>query len=179
MKSIKKWQRLSSKVQGHNIYFDYVLEKYRLPDGQIVDYYCLRKEHAANMVGVTDDGKVVLVRQYRALFDRVSLELPGGGGGKKERPVTVAKREFFEETGYRASQAKEIGVWATDSSIMDEAVHTFLLTGLKKGKKVHDPEEQTELVFMTPEEVDRAIASGKIWHGQSIVAWHLARPHVV
>ena len=172
---LKKWKRLSSNVLGKNKFFNYVLEKWRLPNGHEVDYYCVRKEHAANMVGVLDDGRVVLVRQYRALFDRVSLELPGGAGGKREAPARVAKREFYEETGYKAGKVKELGVWAPDSSIMDEAIHTFLLTELKKGKKVHDPEEQTELVLMTPAEVDRAIESGNIWHGQSIVAWHLAR----
>lgn len=172
---LKKWKRTSSKVLGKNKFFNYVLETWRLPNGREVEYHCVRKEHAANMVGILDDGRVVLVHQYRALFDRMSLELPGGAGGKREAPAKVAKREFFEETGYKATRAQEIGVWAPDSSIMDEAIHTFLLTGLKKGKKVHDPEEQTELVLMTPEEVDHAIASGKIWHGQSIVAWQLAR----
>ena len=179
MKPIKKWKRTSRHVLGHNVYFNYVLEKYRLPNGRKVDYYAIRKEHAANMVGVTDDCKVVLVRQYRALFGRVSLELPCGGGGKKERPVTIAKREFFEETGYRASRALEIGVWATDSSIMDEAVHTFLLTGLKKDKKIYDANEHTELVLMTPSKIDAAIADCTIWNGQSIVAWHLARPYIL
>lgn len=176
---IKRWKQVSAKTLGKNAYFDYVLETYVLPNGKRVEYYAVRKPHAANMVGVLDDGRVILVKQYRALFNKISLEIPGGGGGERERPKTIARREFEEETGYHPGAVREIGTWATDNSLMDEVIHTFLLTKLKKGKKMHDAVEETELVLMTPDEVDRAIADGTIWHGQSIVSWHLAKPYLI
>lgn len=177
--AIKKWKRTSSEVIDQNPYFTYRLDRFTIPGGKEGKWWWIEKRHCVNGVGVTKDGKVVLVDQYRPLFNRVSLEFVAGMVEEKEGPEAAMRREFTEESGFKAKEVRLVGTWATNSSMTNEVVHTYLVSGLTAGKKQHQDEEQTEVVLMTPAQVDRAIATGKIWQAQSIVAWHLARPHLM
>jgi ADP-ribose pyrophosphatase len=72
-----------------------------MPDGRIVEqYYVLEYPNWANAVALTEDNKIIMVRQYRHAANIVSLEIPGGVIEDGEDPETGMRRELLEETGY-------------------------------------------------------------------------------
>lgn len=92
---------------------------------------------AVGIVAITDDGKVVLVEQFRPPINRSVIELPAGlvgdvRGAETESLQTAAERELLEETGYRADRWTELGRGYSSPGITDESIVLFLAEGLKK-----------------------------------------------
>ena len=107
---IKGQRRIYMSVKVHettNIYngkiFDVVLEKVTLPNGMTKDREVVRHPGAAAMVPLLDDGKVVLIKQYRHAVGEFLWEIPAGTLEPGEKAVECARRELVEETGYEAS----------------------------------------------------------------------------
>jgi ADP-ribose pyrophosphatase len=104
------------------------------------------------IVAVTDDGKLVLVEQYRAPVGHRVIELPAGlagdvAGSEDEALATAAARELFEETGYEAREMTLLGAGTASAGICDEVITLFRATGLKKtGPGAGDGGEQITVV---------------------------------
>ena len=94
----------------------------------------------AGIVGVTDDGRLLLVEQYRPALDRSVIELPAGlagdhPGAEDEQTITAARRELEEETGYTCRDMTPLATGAASAGLCDEIISLFHATGLSK---VHD-----------------------------------------
>jgi 8-oxo-dGTP pyrophosphatase MutT (NUDIX family) len=95
------WKTLSSTYIHKGPWATLRADKCEMPNGTIVDeYYVLEYPDWANAVAVTEDNKVILVRQYRQAAGVVALEIPGGVIEKDELPEVGMRRELLEETGY-------------------------------------------------------------------------------
>ncbi len=107
------------------------------PSGVLVpDYYVLEYPDWVNAMAVTEDGKVLLVRQYRHPVERVLLEIPGGVmDPEDETPEAAVRRELLEETGYAFSDMHYLGAVSPNPSTHTNVTHMFLATG---GKKVQE-----------------------------------------
>lgn len=101
------------------------------------------KNKAIGIVPVDDEGFVYLVGQYRYTLDEYSWEIPEGGGPIGEDPLSTARRELKEETGFTATQWQQIGRVHTSNSVTDEEGFIFLARGLTPGDA--QPEETEEL----------------------------------
>ncbi|MBF0284274.1 MAG: NUDIX hydrolase [Magnetococcales bacterium] len=88
-------------------------------------YYALDLPDYAAMVAVTQEGKMLLVRQYRPAAERVTLELPSGIPDRGEQPVEAAVRELREETGYRPLLVEALGSLHTDTGRLSNRVWCF------------------------------------------------------
>lgn len=120
------------------------------------------------------DGKLVFIRQYRAVIDEYIWELPAGGFSPGELPSTCAKRELEEETGYAAGRIRKLGVIYTSPGFCDEKIHIFqTVCGKRKPVNRDDNEVMTVRMF-SPEAVKRLFASGKITDSKTICALALA-----
>jgi ADP-ribose pyrophosphatase len=103
------------------------------------------------IVAVTDDGKMLLIEQFRPAVNRRVIEIPAGlvgdkQGDEKESMETAAQRELLEETGYEARAFERLIDGAASAGITDEVVTLFRATGLKKiGKGEGDGHEEIEL----------------------------------
>ena len=84
-----------------------------------------------NVIPVTPQGKVVVIRQYRHGTGEISLEIPGGVVDAGESHEETARRELLEETGYTAGEIIPIGRVAANPAIQDNHMHTFLALGAR------------------------------------------------
>ena len=134
-------------------------------------------EHAggAVMVPVTDDGKIIMVTQYRFPVQKVLLELPAGKLDNGEDPLHCAIRELEEETGYKSKNVKEIGSIYTTPGYSSEKLCIFLATDLKKGNyNREEGEHGMEVYELTLKEIEEKILKGEIVDSKTISAIFLA-----
>ena len=103
----------------------------RLPNGNVVTREVVRHPGAAAVVPVTEDGNVILVRQYRYPFAEVMLEIPAGKLDANEAPADCARRELLEETGYEAAELVSLGVYYPSVAVMDEKISSLFGKGVK------------------------------------------------
>ncbi|MFD0795710.1 NUDIX hydrolase [Mucilaginibacter litoreus] len=139
-------------------------DKCEMPDGRIVDqYYVLEYPDWVNAVAITEDNKVLMVRQYRHAANIVSLEIPGGVIDEGEEPHEAMRRELLEETGYQFDDIELISTVYANPSTADNKTFCYLAKG---GKKVQEQslDEHEHLVVeeYTIEEVKQFLADNKI-----------------
>jgi len=150
-----KWKTLSSEYISNHIYFTARKDRCQREDGAIIDpYYVVELPTSATALPLTEDGKIVMVKQYRHPIDEVILETPGGFIDKGEDFATGMKRELLEETGYSFSHIEPLGRVAANPGLLNNYTELFLATG---GKKINtqqlDHNEEIEIVLVTIEEL--------------------------
>jgi 8-oxo-dGTP pyrophosphatase MutT (NUDIX family) len=130
-----------------------------------------------NVIAVTPDDRIVLVRQYRHGTDRVSLEIPGGIVDEHETPADAAVRELAEETGYAGSAPAHLGTVEPNPAVFSNRCHTYLIRDCRPfGDQRLDPGEDIEVTTLPRSEVIAAVADGRIAHALVICAfWWLER----
>lgn len=133
------------------------------------DFYAVHHERPAVGIVAMQDNRILLIKQYRYLVDRVVWAIPSGGVDPDETPQTAALRELREESGYRASTIQELIRYNPSYGSSDQLFITFLATDLEY---VGMDEEQDEVMatgWFTREEVRQMIASGDMPDGLSLV----------
>lgn len=157
------WLTLGSEYLYCNPWCAFRVDEVRLPDGAEIEYGVLESGGFAAVVPVTDDGKVVLVRQWRQPLGDFTLELPSGGVDAGEEPETAARRELFEETGYRAEELAHLVSVHTSTGRSTEVCHLFRCRAVRDERGPRP--EQTEFVRIVElpfEEAVKRAASGGI-----------------
>jgi len=145
-----KWKILSSEYLFREVWFTVRKDKCETPDGKIVDpYYVFEFPTWATALALTEDNKVILVRQYRHAVGEVSLELPGGCVDDSDQSFQEAiARELLEETGYEFTHFDYLGKTSPNPSTNNNWMHMFLAAGGKKvkGQQLdHNEEIEVEL----------------------------------
>lgn len=137
------------------------------------EFYVLEAPDWVNVIPLLDDGRVVLVRQYRHGRQETTLEIPGGMVDPlDDSPAEAARRELLEETGYWAARVDPIGVIAPNPAILANACHSFVATGLElRGAQKLDGTEEIETLTAPLAEIPAMIRDGKITHSLVVVAF--------
>lgn len=141
--------------------------------GKAVSLEWLDFPDVVGMLPLADDGRIVLVEQYRVAVDRVTLEIPAGAANPGEPPEAAAHRELAEETGYRAADLHPMGAFYPAIGYSSERITLFVATGLTPGPTAFDEGEDIQVVHLTPAETATAIAEGRICDSKSILAYFL------
>lgn len=142
-----------------HVYYDNV----ELPNGGKAHRELIRHVGAVCMVPLTDDGKVIVERQFRYPVDRVITEIPAGKlDSKEEDPLAAAQRELAEETGYTATEWIHMGIFYPAPAYSDETIHMFLARGLRQGQQHLDADEFLEVTAVPIEELVEEILAGQI-----------------
>lgn len=123
---------------------------------------------AVALVVVDQDGKLILVRQYRRAADRVLLEIPAGTRERGEDAETCARRELTEETGYESGSVKHLGGFYSAPGFCTEYLECYLMTDLVEKTGTADEDENIELERLTADEALEAIRRGEICDAKSI-----------
>jgi ADP-ribose pyrophosphatase len=147
------------------------LEEVRLPNGNEVTLEIIRHPGAAAVVPVDDQGRVILVRQYRHATGSWLLEVPAGKlDHPGESPEACALREVEEETGYRANRLVPLGwIWTTPG-FTDEKIWLYLATELTPTRASLQADEVLTVETMPLAEAVRKATSGEIVDAKSVCA---------
>ncbi len=129
----------------------------------------------AVIVPVQEDGKLIMISQFRYPFEKFLIEFPAGKLDINEDPEVCALRELQEETGYSAGTIEKLGTISTTPGFCTEILHIFLAKNLTPGK--HNREEGEygmEVKEFSIEEIEKMILQGKIIDSKSICGFYLA-----
>ena len=172
-------QILGSRLFFQGRKFQFEVNQLRLPNGAQGEWECVRHPGGALAVPVTNDGQLVLVRQYRFAIQSRILEFPAGTLERGEKPEVTIKREIEEETGYTATKWRNLGKFPLAPGYSDEYIYAFLAQDLEKLPQPpsQDEDEDIEVVLISPAEFENLIQtkSHKI-DAKTVCSYFLARP---
>ena len=173
----RPWRRVAGKEVADFRIFRMASEVYARPDGAgEYDFYVILSDDWVNVVPVTDEGKVVLIRQWRAGSDEVAIEVPGGMIDAGEDPAAAAARELAEETGYGCREVLRTGKLRPNPAIQRNFLHTFVAVGARRDGPPHlEEREDIDCFEATWDEVDALIRDGRIDHALVLCALNSAR----
>ena len=154
------------------------INRIKLPIGVEGTFGIVKHPGASLAVPITNDGQIVILRQYRFAIASRILEFPAGTLEEGEEPLSSMKRELGEETGYSANQWDSLGEMIPCPGYSDEIIHMFLARDLKKlqDQPIGDEDEDLEVLLMSPNEINEALLSNdEALDGKSIAAWFRAK----
>ena len=141
-------------------------------------FHSLRPQDYINVLAVTRDGRIPVVRQFRPALNRFTLELPGGLLETGETAAERAVQELIEETGFRASQPPiALPPLCPDTGRLENLLHGFIMLDVDDPLPDWLPEAQVERLILTRQELAQAMLSGQLDHAPhlSIVALALLK----
>lgn len=152
--AILKMYQDTVEVNGHQAKWDYI-----------------HHNGAAAVVAVTDEGKLLMVRQYRNALDRFTLEIPAGALDYPEEPkIQCAYRELEEETGFRTEKLEYLLSINTTIAFCDEAIDVFLARNLIPSEQHLDPDENIEVEEWELKDLLELIYTGKMTDGKTVAS---------
>lgn len=172
---IVKWKILSSEVALTASIFRYVKLKSKSPSNdKIGDFDLIQCLNWVNVIAITKDQKIVLIKQYRHGTDQVTVEIPGGAVNPKEDARVGAERELREETGYTSQNWKHLGRVDANPAFMNNHCDTYLALDCEKTHdQDFDPFEEIEVYLRDVKDLRSMVSSGEITHSIVISALYL------
>ncbi|MCL2719063.1 MAG: NUDIX hydrolase [Lachnospiraceae bacterium] len=168
MEEIKRLKR--DLIHKGNV-IDFYEDTMQIPNGNVVKWDFIEHQGAAAVVAVRDDGKLIMVRQYRNALERYTLELPAGCVDYKGEPtVEAAKRELTEETGFTADSFELLISIYTTVAFCNEKIDIYVAKGLKAGQQDLDEDEYINVEVHDIEELCRMIYDCEIQDSKTVAA---------
>lgn len=152
----------------------------RLPDGRTGERELIFHPGAVAILAVTNDERMIFVRQYRKALERQTWEIPAGKLEAGEDPLAAAQRELLEETGYTAKHWEKLSFFYTAPGFCDEGIHLYQATELSFSHAQPDADEFVAVHLLTREEAHSAVRDGRIIDAKTLLAlsWWLHGPNV-
>lgn len=146
-----------------------VTEQLLFPDGTQSEWELIIHPGASAIIPIDDEGKIIMVRQYRNAADTYTLEIPAGTlDSPNEDPLNCAKRELEEETGYRSDNVEFLFNFYSAIGICNELINIYVAKNLIESKQNLDEDEFVELERYTLDELVNMILSGVIKDNKTI-----------
>lgn len=173
-----RWEKLGHATTATTRILDLLSVRYRHPVRQTErDFVVLQPPDWVNVVALTPDEHLVLVRQFRYGIDEFSLELPGGVIDAGEDPVIAGVRELREETGFSGAPAKLLGSVHPNPAIQSNRCHlVFVEAAVRAHALEWDPDEEIQVATLPVEEVLAQARGGGITHSLVLNALFLFEP---
>ena len=173
-----EWNELGRKLITKTRIFELDSVKFRHPVRETErDFLVLRPPEWVNVLALTPDHQLVLVRQFRYGLKMFSLEIPGGMMDRGESALVAGQRELLEETGYQGCTAEILGAIAPNPAIQDNHCHIVLVRdAVPSGSIAWDPDEEIEIACLPVDEVLALARNGGITHSLVLSALFLFEP---
>ena len=150
-----------------HVYKDYM----EIESGNSAQWDFIHHDGAAAVVPVMDDGRILMVKQYRNALERDTLEIPAGKlDDPKEEGIVCASRELEEETGYRSENLEWLITLRTTVAFCDEKIEIFVARDLIPSRQHLDEDEYVDVKAYTLDELKEMIFSGKIEDSKTMAA---------
>lgn len=138
----EEFRRLNRELMYHGTIVDFYKDTIEVPNGNVVEWDFIGHKGAAAVLPVREDGKLLMVRQYRNALDRYTLEIPAGGlNGADEPTRDAAGRELEEETGYRSDDLEWLITIRTTVAFCNEKIDIYVAKNLIKSHQHLDEDE--------------------------------------
>ena len=141
-----------------------------LPNGKGSTREVVRHPGAVCVIPITDEGEVIMVKQFRYPFGKVLLEIPAGKLEPNEDPLDAVKRELEEESGVNAQCVEFIGMTYTTVAFTDEKIYTYMATGLTFTNSHPDEDEFLEVVRVPLDSLVQMVMAGEIKDSKTQIA---------
>lgn len=168
----EEFKRLGREIVCHGKIIDYYQDTVQVPNGNVVKWDFIGHKGAAAMLAVREDGKLLMVRQWRNALDRYTLEIPAGGRNSIDEPTeSAAIRELEEETGYIAGDVQFLLSIYTTVAFCNEKIDIYLARNLKRRESQHlDEDEFIDVKACDLDELVQMIYDGKIEDSKTVSA---------
>jgi ADP-ribose pyrophosphatase len=175
----QRWQKLRSEPHATTRIFDVTREIYRHPDrDREQDFFVINAPDWVNVIALTPDHQLVLVRQFRFGIDDFSLEIPGGVIDPGEDCIAAGLRELSEETGYVGGPVRLLGSVHPNPAMQNNRCHLVLVENARPEAKPNwDPDEEIGIMTKPVDEVYTLAYRGDITHAMVLDGLLLFAPH--
>lgn len=168
---MEHYERIGRELVYKGAIIDYYQDTIKVPNGNIVKWDLITHKGAAAVVAVQNDGRLLMVRQYRNALDRETLEIPAGALDTAEEPTEVAAaRELEEETGYKAGKLEKLLTIRTTVAFCNEKIDVYVATDLTPSSQHLDEDEFLNVESHDLDELVQMILDCKIQDGKTVSA---------
>jgi 8-oxo-dGTP pyrophosphatase MutT (NUDIX family) len=172
MSSNAPWRVLKRKVVYQSPWINLFQDTVQLPDGSIIeDHHVLDyPKHAAGVIPVGADGRVLLIDHYRFITRTRGWEIPAGRIDEREEPQDAATRELIEETAYVAGSISKLGRYYAAIGSSNLTFHLYIARNLTPTGGAVDANEVLDRRWFTVSEIRQLIVHNTILDGLSLTA---------
>ena len=164
-------KRLNRELKFKVNIIDFYQDTMEIVGNHTVTWDFIKHKGAAAVVPVTDDGRILMVKQYRNALERDTLEVPAGALDKEDEPgIVCAGRELEEETGYRSEDLDWLITLRTTVAFCNERIEVYVARNLIPSKQHLDEDEFIDLKAYTIEELKEKIFAGEIQDAKTVSA---------
>lgn len=168
---MEKYERLNRELVYEGAIINMYRDSVKVPNGNIAKWDFIGHKGAAAVIPIMEDGKILLVKQWRNALDRFTLELPAGGLESVEEPmIDCAARELEEETGYKSEELEFLVSLRTTVAFCNERIDVFVARNLVKTSQHLDEDENIEIGFYEMSELLEMIRKGEMQDSKTVSA---------
>lgn len=171
---LRSWRRHAQEIVYKTRVFNVLKQRMSIEDRPASDFFTLQAPDWINVIATTMKGEVILVNQYRHGIEQASLEIPGGVIDAEDAdPLTAAKRELMEETGFHTKAANwhNLGPISSNPALFNNYCHVFFAENCTRaGAQQLDTHEDIEIRLLPPQAFSKAVLEGQIHHALAVAA---------
>jgi ADP-ribose pyrophosphatase len=172
------WTTLSSERPYITPWLTIRRDQVRTHTGAEITYSCVERPDCVAVVAVTDEGEMLLLRQYRYPVRAWCWEIPMGAIEPDEDPMATVTRELEEEAGGRASSLRYVTTYFTATGSLTQRCSVYLAEGVTRHANNPEPTELITVIALPVAEALRMAQAGEITDGMSALSILLCAPYL-